>query len=185
MGGVAVDAHGRTSLYGLWAGGEVSSTGAHGANRLASNSLLEAVVYAGRIAEDILGHVFPTASHHAAAPVPPNGQRTGDEMRLRRLMTSNVGVIRDGDDLAAAVRDLAAIETNAATSSLRNMATTALLVATAAWARRESRGAHDRSDYPAERPILAHRTRTTLTTARAIAASLADGARVAKTPLIA
>ncbi len=185
MGGVAVDAHGRTSLHGLWAGGEVSSTGAHGANRLASNSLLEAVVYAGRIAEDILGHVFPTASHHTAAPETPRGQRTGDEMRLRRLMTSNVGVIRDGDGLAAAVRDFAAIETDAATSPLRNMATTALLVATAAWARRESRGAHDRSDYPAERPALAQRTRTTLTTARAIAASLADGARVAKTPLIA
>src|SRR6185437_9325050 len=55
MGGVAVDARGRTSLRGLWAGGEVASTGAHGANRLASNSLLEAVVYAARIAEDIAG----------------------------------------------------------------------------------------------------------------------------------
>ena len=58
MGGIAVDAHGRTSLKGLWAGGEVSCTGAHGANRLASNSLLEAVVYAARIAEDIGGHSF-------------------------------------------------------------------------------------------------------------------------------
>src|SRR5712675_1526738 len=55
MGGIAVDAHGRTSLRGLWAGGEVSSTGAHGANRLATNSLLEAVVYAARIADDIAG----------------------------------------------------------------------------------------------------------------------------------
>ena len=55
MGGIAVDARGRTSLKGLWAGGEVSCTGAHGANRLASNSLLEAVVYAARIAEDIGG----------------------------------------------------------------------------------------------------------------------------------
>src|SRR5258708_529435 len=55
MGGIAVDVHGRTSLKGLWAGGEVSSTGAHGANRLASNSLLEAVVFAARIAEDIGG----------------------------------------------------------------------------------------------------------------------------------
>src|SRR6202048_221227 len=57
MGGISVDAHGRTSLKGLWAGGEVSSTGAHGANRLASNSLLEAVVYAARIAEDIDGNM--------------------------------------------------------------------------------------------------------------------------------
>src|ERR1700680_5078957 len=62
MGGIAVDERGRTSLHGLWAGGEVSSTGAHGANRLASNSLLEAVVYAARIAEDVGGHTI-------AAPV--------------------------------------------------------------------------------------------------------------------
>src|ERR1700719_1258324 len=58
MGGILVDDHGRTSLTGLWAGGEVSSTGAHGANRLASNSLLEAVVFAARIAEDIGGRMI-------------------------------------------------------------------------------------------------------------------------------
>src|ERR1700736_5143827 len=72
MGGIAVDAHGRTSLKGLWAGGEVSSTGAHGANRLASNSLLEAVVYAARIAEDIGGSVIAAA---ARAPVVSIGSR--------------------------------------------------------------------------------------------------------------
>ncbi len=65
MGGVAVDEHGRASLDGLWAGGEVSSTGAHGANRLASNSLLEAVVYAARIAEDIDGKPFPPSAQQA------------------------------------------------------------------------------------------------------------------------
>src|SRR4030088_420949 len=59
MGGISVDARGRTSLKGLWAGGEVSSTGAHGANRLASNSLLEAVVYGARIAEGISGGQSP------------------------------------------------------------------------------------------------------------------------------
>ena len=69
MGGIAVDAHGRTSLRGLWAGGEVSSTGAHGANRLASNSLLEAVVYAARIAEDIAGHAIAAPARLPADPV--------------------------------------------------------------------------------------------------------------------
>src|SRR6202795_2642331 len=69
MGGIAVDAQGRTSLRGVWAGGEVSSTGAHGANRLASNSLLEAVVYAARIAEDIDGTTIAAPARAPAAPI--------------------------------------------------------------------------------------------------------------------
>src|SRR5665213_2708980 len=106
MGGIAVDAHGRTSLKRLWAGGEVSCTGAHGANRLASNSLLEAVVYAARIAEDIDGHHFATRARSAETlTTPRNGAMPPlDETRLRAMMTSHVGVIRDGDRLAEAVR---------------------------------------------------------------------------------
>ena len=170
--------HGRTSLKGLWAGGEVSSTGAHGANRLASNSLLEAVVYAARIAEDIGGS---TIAAPARLPAASTGQRNCampplSEANLRAMMTSHVGVIRDGDRLAEAVRSFAAIERDTGNIALRNMATTALLVAASAWARRESRGAHYRIDYPAEKPALAHRTMTTLAAAREIAASLAERA---------
>jgi L-aspartate oxidase len=178
MGGISVDARGRTSLKGLWAGGEVSSTGAHGANRLASNSLLEAVVYAARIAEDIGGG--PVA---APARLPATSMDQQDcampaleEKRLRAMMTSHLGVIRHGDRLAEAVRAFAGIERDTGNIALRNMATTALLVAASAWARRESRGAHYRIDHPTERPALAHRTMTTLVAARQIAMSLSEHA---------
>jgi L-aspartate oxidase len=177
MGGIAVDAHGRSSLRGLWAGGEVSCTGAHGANRLASNSLLEAVVYAARIAEDIGGSTIAAPARLPATITPRNCAMPAlSEKNLRTMMTSHVGVIRDGERLAEAVRAFAAIERDTGNIALRNMATTALLVAASAWTRRESRGAHYRIDYPAEKPALAHRTMTTLSAAREIAASLADRA---------
>ena len=99
------------------------------------------------------------------------------------MMTSHVGVIRDSDHLAKAVRSFAAIERDADNIALRNMATTALLVAASAWARHESRGAHYRTDYPAESALPARRTMTTLTEAREIAASLAG--REAPQPMIA
>jgi L-aspartate oxidase len=176
MGGVAVDVHGRSSLKGLWAGGEVSSTGAHGANRLASNSLLEAVVYAARIAEDINGHTLPSALPSPAASTPPRNCAMPPltEANLRAMMTSHVGVIRDGDRLAQAVQAFAAIERDTGNIALRNMATSALLIAASAWARRESRGAHYRADHPEANPALAHRTMTTLAAARDIAASLPE-----------
>ena len=178
MGGIAVDAHGRSSIAGLWAGGEVSSTGAHGANRLASNSLLEAVVYAARIAEDIGGSFVAAPGRLPETPVTPRNCAMPPltETNLRAMMASHVGVIRDGDRLKEAVHTFAAIERDTGNIALRNMATTALLVAASAWARRESRGAHCRSDYPAENPALAHRTMTTLAAARDIAAALSDDA---------
>jgi L-aspartate oxidase len=178
MGGIAVDARGRSSLPGLWAGGEVSSTGAHGANRLASNSLLEAVVYAARIAEDIDGTAVAAP---AGAPAEPIDEQNGampaqSETSLRAMMSSHVGVIRDGERLAQAVRTFAAMERDAGNIALRNVATTALLVAASAWARRESRGAHFRVDHPVENPAVAQRTMTTLAAAREIAASLSERA---------
>jgi len=185
MGGIAVDARGRTSLKGLWAGGEVSCTGAHGANRLASNSLLEAVVYAARIAEDIGGQTFVGPARPSfAATIPRNcAMPPLAEANLRAMMTSHVGVIRDRDRLAEAVRSFAAIERDTGNIALRNMATSALLVAASAWARLERRGAHHRTDYPSENPDLAGRTMTTLAAAQEIAATLSE--RAAPRPMTA
>ncbi|PIT01039.1 L-aspartate oxidase [Bradyrhizobium nitroreducens] len=186
MGGVAVDARGRSSIDGLWAGGEVSSTGAHGANRLASNSLLEAVVYAARIAEDIAGRAFPSPARLPDTPVAARGG-TPDApavKRLRAIMSAHVGVVREGDGLREAVHHFAALEREATSIALRNMATSALLVAASAWSRRESRGAHFRPDHPAEMPALAQRTMTTLAAAREIAESLGSPSRM-KQPMIA
>jgi len=152
----------------------VSSTGAHGANRLASNSLLEAVVYAARIAEDIAGQsIAPPASLPPLLVVPRNGAMPAYAVKnLRAMMSANVGVVRDGEGLAEAVRHFAALERDAASTTLRNMATSALLVAASAWSRRESRGAHFRADHPTEEPRLAHRTRTTLKEALEVAETL-------------
>ncbi|MGY3413576.1 L-aspartate oxidase [Bradyrhizobium sp. GM5.1] len=176
MGGIAVDDRGRSSIDGLWAGGEVSSTGVHGANRLASNSLLEAVVYAARIADDIAGRVIPSPAPLSDVVTPCSAASDAAAVkRLRTLMSTHVGVIRNGDGLAEAVRSFAALEREATSIVVRNMATAALLVAASAWSRRESRGAHFRSDHRAEAPALAHRTMTTLAAAHEVAESL--GAR--------
>jgi L-aspartate oxidase len=177
MGGVATDATGRTSLDGLWAAGEVASTGVHGANRLASNSLLEAVVYAARVAEDISGllpRASPPPARWSADPTPRSADpmrgsdRTG-EYDLRRLMAEHVGVIRNRDGLRRALATLVRIGRDAATRPLRDMATAALIITAAAWRRTESRGGHYRSDFPGPDAAQARRTFLTLGDARAIA----------------
>src|SRR5262245_9613238 len=171
MGGIAVDARGRTSLAGLWAAGEVASTGAHGANRLASNSLLEAVVFAARIAEDIgalppraIPRQDPVEVGATALPPPP-----ADETELRQLMTAHVGVIRTDAGLAHALREIGRIERESASPALCNMAVATLVIAAAAWRRRESRGGHYRSDHPAADAAQGRRTFLTLDQARALA----------------
>jgi L-aspartate oxidase len=177
MGGVLTDANGRTTLDGLWAAGEVASTGAHGANRLASNSLLEAVVYAARVADDIAGllplaqtRAWPAAKTSGAEPT--SLAEPAREQALRQLMAQHVGVIRNGEGLAYAVREIAATERACAQMpGMRNMATTALMIAAAALRRKESRGGHYRSDFPKTDPAQARRTYLTLAQARAIAAS--------------
>lgn len=171
MGGVATDARGRSSLAGLWAAGEVASTGAHGANRLASNSLLEAVVYAARIADDIAA-LAPTPQQAAQAKSQASMSRVGDpacETHLRKIMSAHAGVIRDRAGLTRALAEIARIERDCDAPQTRNMATAALLVTAAALKRNESRGGHYRSDFPETDPKQATRTFLTLDDARQIA----------------
>jgi L-aspartate oxidase len=178
MGGVMTDTRGRTSLDGLWAAGEVASSGAHGANRLASNSLLEAVVFAARVAQDISG----LAPRHSSSWRPtslradPATDESRTEAELRRAMSADVGVIRDRDGLRRALDLLARIERKAASASMRNMATAALIITAAAWRRIESRGAHYRADHPTADMRQARRSVLTLDDARSIAAQARDRA---------
>jgi L-aspartate oxidase len=172
MGGVLTDANGRTSLDGLWAAGEVASTGAHGANRLASNSLLEAVVFAARIADDISGLAPQTRPAGSGERETHSMWSAGDAAaaaRLRLLMSADVGVIRSGAGLARALGEIAAIERTARSKPVQDMAAAALLIAAGAYARAESRGAHFRADFPAADPAEAQRACRTLDQARAIA----------------
>ena len=173
MGGVWTDAHGRTSLGGLWAAGEVASTGVHGANRLASNSLLEAVVFAARAAEDIAAKTVP-----GSADVAPERVKQDDdhaprdmdaELKLRQTMSADVGVVRDAHGLDDALATILRIRRDASNANLRNMTDAAVLVAASAAARHESRGGHFRSDFPHAIPALARRSRITLDEAMTIA----------------
>lgn len=179
MGGILTDANGRSTVDRLWACGEVASTGAHGANRLASNSLLETVVFGARIAADIAGLApLPCWQGPPPAALPPSADRDMSEptARLRRLMAANVGVERDRAGLVAALRGICSLErTQGQPAGFRNLTLTAKFVAAAALAREESRGAHFRADFPAPSPALARRSYFTLEqVSRLVAASGAD-----------
>jgi L-aspartate oxidase len=172
MGGVLTDADGRTTLDGLWACGEVASTGVHGANRLASNSLLEAVAFATRVAVNIRAQ-FPESAAMLArnlpddrAPVPA----AEDWKLLRRTMSTDVGVVRDAAGMENALSVIAALEAKNRSPRFRNALTAARMIAASALARTESRGGHYRSDYPEPDPVWRHRTFMTLAEAEGIAA---------------
>ncbi len=178
MGGVAVNLEGRTTLPGLWAVGEVACTGVHGANRLASNSLLEGVVFGARAASDIQAYLAagsgaddgwePTPRFSGTAldttglvaPIQLNPARMAS---IQNLMWEHVGLYRDESGLRralAALRDLVAddLPTNAgdfAPFEAAHMVIAAQLITMAALMRSESRGGHARRDYPAPDPTLA------------------------------
>jgi L-aspartate oxidase len=179
MGGVATDIQGKSSIAGLWVSGEASSTGLHGANRLASNGLLEALVYADTCAKGIAETVgsgkipnpavsFDTVTASAAAPDP------AAVTKLRRTMSDYVGVIRDEAGLRQALRTLAELdaEFGGRSDSFDNMLAAATVIAAAAYLRRESRGGHYRTDFPDKNPDLGHRSEITLDEAVALRNSL-------------
>jgi L-aspartate oxidase len=155
MGGVATDLDGRTSLEGLLAAGECASTGVHGANRLASNSLLEAAVFGARAGRAAKSLAFGGEPPLAAEPTPdlPDAAL----QILRQAMSRDAGVIRDADGLARLVAVLDALETAHGPAPTL---VAAQLIARAALARQESRGGHFRADFPAT--ALPERTFVTL-----------------------
>lgn len=169
MGGIAVDEWGRTSIERLWACGETSATGVHGANRLASNSLLEALVYGSRVASDIANaHLANRITGSVKMPQRARLRRASTTAAqalsdVRNVMYSNVGLVRNEASLLEA---LARVEDLAAefgeTGDLRNLLVVGRLITDAAIARRESRGSHHRSDYPQSDEAFAKRSFTRL-----------------------
>ena len=173
MGGVAIDLEGRTSVAGLYACGEVAASGVHGANRLASNSLLESVVYPERIARAIVADAIVPG---AIAIDANGGAKRGGELEnsgheaidlgaigeIRDIMYRDVGVERDEAGLARAVRALAEIGEGDPARDVRDAALVGGLIAHAALRRRESRGSHARRDYSAPSSATGERSFSSL-----------------------
>jgi L-aspartate oxidase len=164
IGGVTVDLEGRTSIPGLWAAGEVSSSGLHGANRLASNSLLEGLVYgahagaaAAQAALETLGdfRVFPLANPVVSPPAEPL-DLADIRNSLKAAMWRSCGVRRRGEFLAEALESvdqwrryvLARQFDDSEGWELQNMLTLSRVMIQAALVREESRGVHLRTDFP-------------------------------------
>ncbi|MFJ7269011.1 L-aspartate oxidase [Streptomyces sp. NPDC099050] len=162
-GGVRTDLHGRTTVPGLYACGEVACTGVHGANRLASNSLLEGLVFAERIADDIIGN--PPAGTGPGIPVPATGPLQPAEARyeIQRIMTDGAGVLRSAESLRRAAAALEALYATALTEletrgktavpgtetwEATNLLCVARVLVAAAQRRAETRGCHWREDHP-------------------------------------
>jgi L-aspartate oxidase len=157
MGGVRTDVHGRTSVAGLFAAGEAACTGVHGANRLASNSLLEGLVF-GALAAEAMADEPGRGSGFEARGTADVGCEDGDVEawveELRRLMWRDVGLLRDGNGLRraqaalVAMRETMPLGVSHRAVEARNLHTVAEVMVQAALGREESRGAHFRMDYP-------------------------------------
>ena len=173
MGGVFTDAFGRTTLTGLWACGEVASTGAHGANRLASNSLLEAVVFAARIAKDLTRIV--DFSHNSSMPIANDikfdphietiikKKHHKDIKEIRLLMDEHVGIERNAKGLKQALLQLQnLLQKHKNHLTLSNMLTTAVMITLSALLREESRGSHYRTDFLERKAKWAHRSKISM-----------------------
>lgn len=162
MGGVAANTLGETSLPGLLAIGEVSCTGVHGANRLASNSLLEGLVFGINAADRLADMGFPVAGEVTASTPPPAGSPVdarGIMREVQATMSRDVGVVRSAEGLQSAIARLSALDTGSpipdrAALVARSMREGALQIAHSALERRESRGGHIRSDAPDRDPDL-------------------------------
>lgn len=165
MGGVATDVHGRTSVPGLYAVGEVACTGAHGANRLASNSLLEGLVFAHRAADAIdtpwadapAWTEGPTVSAESMPPAASDPDVPFDRARLQQVLWAGAGLHRDRTGLERAARALAAMRLPEPGEDA-NLLQLGRLVVAAALSREESRGAHFRSDFPLPADAAPHHT---------------------------
>ncbi len=156
MGGVRTDVRGRASLRRLYAAGEAACTGVHGANRLASNSLLEGLVFGARAGEAMREEGGRPSGSQANAPSQPEAGSIHSELlpKLQRLMWEKAGLLRDGvgllslrNELEQMAEDLPA-PFDRASLELNNLLTIAMLIAESGFARQESRGAHFRNDFP-------------------------------------
>ena len=156
-GGVSTDVHGRTTLPGLFAAGEVARTGMHGANRLASNSLLEGLVVGARAGREAAGHARSAGA--PMAKVQPAQRFALDRRDLQQAMTRWASVVRDADGLDLLIEELDGVapRTMATRADVEDVALTmsARAVAAAALARTETRGCHHRGDFPDTDPAQA------------------------------